>query len=438
MPGLSFGLQLGLLASSRLPAWYTKGKLDGVDPTFWADFVNQRYAVSGVAKTFAEVFTHTRASTKTFIGSNGLMQTAAIDEPVFEYDPVTLLPMGLDNEEQRTNVLKHSSSPVTSWFGVGATTSAAAGTMLGYFSGGIAVASAGATWNRARPDNISWTNAVVQSWTAFVKAGTSGKIRVNFNDTVAATETSMSGTLGAVLTATATAAGAVTHDTTISLGGGYYILSGTFTPNSTMVGQGQFAVGPNSAVVGETIDLFGAQFEAGAFPTSFIETTTGAVTRSADLTQNSAANAAGFGWYTQAQGSVYENYSINGNTGAGGYPRIWEILNAASPFNDFFIGIYAQALSNGRPRVDINAGGVAQMQNNVIVTQPVKTSLKMVGAATLNDGQIAYQNTLGFLDTAMTMPTNLDTLRLQVNMTHKDFRFYPIRGLNASIQALTA
>lgn len=128
--------------------WYQQKKLDGVDPTFFADFANNRYAVNGVERSFSDVFTHTRASTKTFFGSNGLLQTAAINAPVFDYDPVTLLPMGLNNEEQRTNVLKHSTSPVSSWFGVSATVTAASGSMLGMLTGGINVASTGANvWN---------------------------------------------------------------------------------------------------------------------------------------------------------------------------------------------------------------------------------------------------------------------------------------------------
>jgi hypothetical protein len=52
--------------------------------------------------------TFTRSTTATFIGSNGLIQSAAINAPRFDYDPVTLAPKGLLIEEQRINLLLNS------------------------------------------------------------------------------------------------------------------------------------------------------------------------------------------------------------------------------------------------------------------------------------------------------------------------------------------
>jgi len=52
--------------------------------------------------------TFTRSTTATFVGSNGLIQSAAINDPRFDYDPVTLAPRGLLIEEQRQNLLLNS------------------------------------------------------------------------------------------------------------------------------------------------------------------------------------------------------------------------------------------------------------------------------------------------------------------------------------------
>jgi hypothetical protein len=52
--------------------------------------------------------TFTRNSTATFTDSNGLIQMAAINEPRFDYDPVTLAPKGLLIEDQQTNFLLNS------------------------------------------------------------------------------------------------------------------------------------------------------------------------------------------------------------------------------------------------------------------------------------------------------------------------------------------
>jgi hypothetical protein len=52
--------------------------------------------------------TFTRSSTATFTGSNGLIQSAAVNEPRFDYNPSTLAPKGLLIEEARTNLLLNS------------------------------------------------------------------------------------------------------------------------------------------------------------------------------------------------------------------------------------------------------------------------------------------------------------------------------------------
>jgi hypothetical protein len=78
---------------------------------------------AGVPQAFAELnmlsatldprITFTRASTKTYVGSDGLLHTAAVNECPLEYDPVTLLPVGRSFWEARTNLLLNSGTPAT-------------------------------------------------------------------------------------------------------------------------------------------------------------------------------------------------------------------------------------------------------------------------------------------------------------------------------------
>lgn len=65
------------------------------------------------AETLDPRITFTRTTTATFTGSNGLIQTAAIDAPRFDYNPVTLAPLGLLVEEQRVNLVLNSETLVT-------------------------------------------------------------------------------------------------------------------------------------------------------------------------------------------------------------------------------------------------------------------------------------------------------------------------------------
>ena len=55
----------------------------------------------------------TRASTATFVGSNGLIQSAAINEARFDHDPITLVCKGLLIEESRTNLVFPSATLTT-------------------------------------------------------------------------------------------------------------------------------------------------------------------------------------------------------------------------------------------------------------------------------------------------------------------------------------
>ena len=55
----------------------------------------------------------TRASTATFIGSDGLIQSAAVDEPRFEHDPLTGVCGGLLLEQSRTNLVFPSATLTT-------------------------------------------------------------------------------------------------------------------------------------------------------------------------------------------------------------------------------------------------------------------------------------------------------------------------------------
>jgi hypothetical protein len=57
--------------------------------------------------------TFTRASTATFIGSNGLIQSAAINAARFDHDPITLVCRGLLMEESRTNLVFPSATLTT-------------------------------------------------------------------------------------------------------------------------------------------------------------------------------------------------------------------------------------------------------------------------------------------------------------------------------------
>ena len=57
--------------------------------------------------TFNDLITFTRSTTGTYLGSDGLLKTAAVDEPRLEYDSQGNA-LGLLVEEAKTNLLSYS------------------------------------------------------------------------------------------------------------------------------------------------------------------------------------------------------------------------------------------------------------------------------------------------------------------------------------------
>ena len=85
------------------------------------------------ATTGAQLVTFTRASSGTFVGSDGLIKTATTNEPRFDHNPTTGESLGLLVEEARTNVLLNSATLSTQ----SVTVTAAANTLSFYGTGTV-------------------------------------------------------------------------------------------------------------------------------------------------------------------------------------------------------------------------------------------------------------------------------------------------------------
>ena len=66
--------------------------------------------------SFNDVLSFSRASTATYFDSSGVLQTAAIDEPRRNHDPLTGEPLGVLIEPARTNLALHSSDLMNSYW----------------------------------------------------------------------------------------------------------------------------------------------------------------------------------------------------------------------------------------------------------------------------------------------------------------------------------
>ena len=71
--------------------------------------------MNGAAEAFSDIFTFTRSTTGTYFDANGVMQTAAINTPRFDHNPLTGEKLGLLIEEQRTNLVFRSGDIAGYW-----------------------------------------------------------------------------------------------------------------------------------------------------------------------------------------------------------------------------------------------------------------------------------------------------------------------------------
>lgn len=255
--------------------------------------------------------TFTRASTATFVGSNGLIQSAAINEPRFDHDPVTLACKGLLIEESRTNLVFPSDTLTTQT----RTVTAVAHTLSFYGTGTVVLSGAHV--------------------------------------------------------ATVTGTGAFPTRTTL-----------TFTPTA------------GSLTLTVTGSVTEAQLEAGAFPTSYIPTTSASVVRSVDVCSITGSDFTGF--YNQSEGT-FLTQSIKTSTNANSF-----IFHASD--NSFVNGTDLRYATVTTPSSVINVASAGQVIG-FSGTITSGASAKQALAYKLNDCAYSLNGASAITDTSALIPT---------------------------------
>tara|TARA_Y100001938_G_scaffold149509_1_gene236576 strand:+ start:538 stop:1890 length:1353 start_codon:yes stop_codon:yes gene_type:complete len=233
--------------------------------------------------------TFTRASTATFVGSNKLIQSASNNVARFDHDPATGESLGLLIEGQRTNLITRSES-FSNWALQDSTLSTNATTAPDGTTNAVKLVENTDNDDHFINFNVSITSGATCTLSAFLKQAESnrhGYLRTNNEGTSTYIVVDLSN-------GTVSEAGSdVISSSVQDFGNGWYRASFTYT-NAGDTGSG-FIIGisnsttPSDDSVPYTGDgssgifIFGAQFEEGAFPTSYIPTSGAAATRSADL-----------------------------------------------------------------------------------------------------------------------------------------------------------
>jgi hypothetical protein len=417
--------------------------LEGLMPTLWLDF---QYSTSLDSR-----ITFTRASTATYFNSSGVLTTAASGAARFTYNPSTLAARGLLIEEARTNSLLQSEDFSTTWAATGATVSTNATTApSGSATADKLVAGSGITVSPSavsafvRQDITKAATATTYTFSLFAKAGEFNAVRLFArDDATSANNAAVTALLtdGTVLTAAA-AAGTFTNASVVitNVGNGWYRVALTFTTSTETALRLIYAVGDSSSTTGDAskgIFIWGAQLEAGAFATSYIPTTTTALTRNADVASMTGTNFSS--WYNASQGTIVAEY-VYSTTG---------VSNQCAYSLDNGTSSETIIMASTTPAIDrplSSAGGVAQLTGGLgNYTFTAQQLIKRAVAYKLNDYGTSVNGGAAATDTTYTVPSP-DRLIIgaagyflgsRLNGYIRRIAYYNTRLTNAQLQALT-
>ena len=371
--------------------------------------------------------TFTRASTATRIDSKGLLEVVPSGVPRLDYAPVTRVPKGLLIEEQRTNLLTYSEQfDNVAWVKTNATLSKNIGVspdgtstadLFEATSSSSSYAYQGKTLTQLQPYSVSvYVKNVSGSGIVWLRDFTEAGV-AKF-DLLNATAIEVTGIASSAML--------------IPLANGWFRLSAVFTPTVVTATHNISCAHPGGGL-GASFYVWGAQLEVGAFPTSYIPTTTAAVTRAADAAVMTGSNFSS--WYRQDEGSFYAE---------GMTPSTSQVLVAAD--DGSMSNRYQFTIAGSyTPSFAVAAGGAISADLSTSSAE-VGSLVKSAGAYRANDFALSANGGVAKTDTSGVLPTSVSNLRLGawssgagfLNGHIRRITYYPRRLSNAELQALTA
>ena len=358
--------------------------------------------------------------------------TAAVYGARFDHDPITLACKGLLIEESRTNsILQSEAFSSTSWAnGVvtrtadqiaspsGATTADLITSVTGNFGGKLA-------------QNFTFATTTYTA-SIFVKKGNWRYIGIQLADV------SSSAVIPSFDFDTETVSQNGTSYATIGFqkyGNGWYRITLTQAVtaiNSTfaiwMTASNGNVTGPIGA--GNTVYVWGAQLEAGAFPTSYIPTTTASVVRSVDICSIAAGPFATF--YNPAGGTLATTQTVNTVStiatpeacrivGSVGQLQFGATNLANEALRFFSVGSVARSLRTGTRASGVQFKTAIAFANNDL-------------AACLDNGSVLTDTTTQNIPIGVSM-----TIGFNAGCMHiARLQYFKKRLANAKLQAITA
>jgi hypothetical protein len=337
-----------------------------------------------------------RAGVATFVGSNGLIQSASANTQRIDYSTGT---SGLLVEESRTNILLQSNNFGTTWSGVRASATLVTVTTPDGAASGYKIIEDTQTGGHFLRQIGTYTSAVY-TFSVYLQKDGRDWVRLQLGST----------TLGTAVfnLATGVISSTITPGFTAKIkdeGDGWYRCSITGTASSianNMVAISLQTTETTSSYTGDNtsgVYVYGAQLEAGAFPTSYIPTEAAAVTRNADVATMTGTNFSD--WFNASEGAFEIQSQLYSASGTKGY------LSANDGTFNNVIQIYSTGTSGN---YEVVTGGVTQATQGQSSTINTNLLSRCVAYKLNNCGQAINGSFYG-VDTSCTIPT-VDRLQI--------------------------
>jgi hypothetical protein len=378
------------------------------------------------------------ANPATYVNSAGYIAAAQNNAARIDFDPISLASNGLLIEEPRTNLALQSENFSVTWvrngilaFGGGSVVNAVEGpdntlsadlvveaaTTSGHFMSQTITTLSGFNYTFsvfAKPAGRDWV---------CLEGGSGGGAFTVFFNVASGAIGNISGTVAANVRIEPYANGfyrCSVVDTTTGTAPNYRVYMSPTNGVQSYLGDGLSGV-----------YLWGAQLELGAFPTSYMPTTTVAVTRNADLATITAANFNSF--WRAGKGAALVRAR----------PQIVSGIRPVLQFDDATANNIIALRGNAtNPELYVRTGGVDQAQIDAGAIA-ASASYRLAGAWAANDCAASFNSSAPVLDGVATIPT-VTQARIGSDGTNylnghiEAIEYYDERLPSASLQVLSS
>ena len=381
----------------------------------WGFTAGDLFAGAALALDFDETttldsrITFTRATNGTYFDSSGVLQTASSGAARFDHrlESSVWVNKGLLIEEQRTNTHLYSEA-FNSWANNNNVTVTADDTTApdGNTTADAIFETAATGGHNVRNGSQTGLGTTTNySWSVFAKANGRSIIALDIENPSGSC-ISQFDLSSLTTTASASGTGVLVGATIQDVGNGWYrcVLSGRTGQTTASCRVYLLESAGTYSYTGDItkgVYLWGAQFEAGAFATSYIKTTTASVTRNADVASMTSTNFSD--WYNATEGTVFmQNDFIGLNPTVGN--RYWEISDNTAN-ERFFLTVGSTLSPAFASRYGVIDGGATQAVIDTSFAAVANTTYKSIVVYKQNDFVMTIDGTQIGTDTSGTIPT---------------------------------